>query len=47
MPEFTAWFPFALTGALMTLFGTAKLYGLCRGIVSGRDRPFVERLCGG
>ncbi len=46
MPTFTDWFPVAATGTVMTLFGLIKLYGLCRGVVSGRGRPIAERLCG-
>ena len=46
MPEFAAWFPPAVVGVTMTLFGILKLYGLRRGIVGGRDKPFVERACG-
>ncbi len=46
MPSFSDWFPVALTGVFMTLFGLIKLYGLARGVVSGRGRPMAERLCG-
>jgi hypothetical protein len=46
MPTFSDWFPVALTGTTMTVFGLIKLYGLARGIVSGRCQPMAERLCG-
>ncbi len=40
------WLPPACVGLLFTLVGVLKLYGLSRGVVGGRDRPFVTRLCG-
>ena len=46
MPAFTDWFPQALVGVTMTLFGILKLYGLRCGIVGGQDKPFVQRACG-
>lgn len=46
MPPFSDWFPPALVGVLFTALGAAKLYGLRRGIVGGRDKPVAQRLCG-
>ena len=46
MPDFAAWFPPAVVGLMLTTFGLLKLYGLRRGIVGGRDKPFVQRACG-
>jgi hypothetical protein len=46
MPPFSDWFPYALTGTFLTLFGLLKLYGLVRGVTSGRGRPMLERACG-
>ena len=46
MPAFADWFPLALAGVFLTAFGILKLYGLRRGIVGGRDKPFVQRACG-
>ena len=36
----------ALIGVQFTLLGSFKLYGLCRGVVGGADKPFATRLCG-
>jgi hypothetical protein len=46
MLPFADWFPLALAGVTFTTLGALKLYGLRRGIVGGRDRPFAARLCG-
>ncbi|HYV34796.1 MAG TPA: hypothetical protein VE988_03770 [Gemmataceae bacterium] len=46
MDNFVAWFPFAIVGATMTIFGSLKLYGVLRGIVGGRDKPTFQYLCG-
>jgi len=46
MIPFTDWFPLALVGSTFTLFGLIKLYGLKRGIVGGRGKPAIQRLCG-
>jgi hypothetical protein len=40
------WFPLALTGTVLTLFGCLKLYGLARGMEGGRDKPAANWLCG-
>jgi hypothetical protein len=45
MVSFTEWFPPALTGTLLTLMGSVKLFGLARGIQGGRDKPAMQRLC--
>jgi hypothetical protein len=46
MLEFAEWFPLALVGITMTTLGSFKLYGLRRGIVGGRDKPVMQKLCG-
>lgn len=46
MIRFSDWFPLAVLGSVFTLFGLIKLYGLRRGIVGGRDKPFARKLCG-
>jgi hypothetical protein len=39
------WVPL-LVGATFLALACLKLYGLARGTVGGRDKPFKERLCG-
>jgi hypothetical protein len=46
MTSLIEWFIPALIGIQFTLLGSLKLYGLCRGVVGGADKPFVTRLCG-
>jgi hypothetical protein len=46
MIAFIHWFIPALIGVQFTLLGSLKLYGLCRGIVGGADKPLVTKLCG-
>jgi hypothetical protein len=46
LTHFIDWFVPALIGLMFTLMGSLKLYGLCRGVVGGADKPFVTRLCG-
>lgn len=46
MLPFSEWFPPAVVGSTFTALGSIKLYGLRRGIVGGRDKKFVQRLCG-
>jgi hypothetical protein len=46
MVQFFDWFIPALLGVSFTTFGLLKFYGLRRGIVGGRGKPFTERLCG-
>jgi hypothetical protein len=46
MLPFAEWFPLALAGVTFTVLGGFKVYGLRRGIVGGRDKPVVQRLCG-
>ena len=46
MAAFVDWFPCALVGLMLTVFGAMKLYGVWRGVVGGRDRPALQRLCG-
>jgi hypothetical protein len=46
MISFADWFIPALIGVQFTLLGSVKLYGLCRGIVGGANKPFVMKLCG-
>jgi hypothetical protein len=44
--SFVDWFPQALVGAVFTLFGSLKLYGVVRGVVGGRDKPTFQYVCG-
>jgi len=46
MLAFSEWFPLAAVGLTFTLLGSIKLWGLNRGIVSGADKPVVQRICG-
>jgi hypothetical protein len=46
MLSFTNWLIPALVGATFTALGSLKLYGFCKGVVGGADRPFLTRLCG-
>ena len=46
MTSFTDWFIPALLGVTFTGIGALKLYGLCTGVVGGRDKPFGVQLCG-
>ncbi len=39
------WIPL-LIGTMFTALAGLKLYGLARGVVGGRNKPFKERLCG-
>jgi hypothetical protein len=40
------WLIPAWIGVQFTLLGALKLYGLCRGVVGGADKPFIVKLCG-
>jgi hypothetical protein len=40
------WFVPLVVGLTFTLLGSLKLFGLFRGVVGGKDKPFVEQLCG-
>ena len=40
------WLIPGLIGLQFTLLALLKLWGLQRGIVGGRDKPFVQKLCG-
>ena len=42
----SAWFEPAFIGSIFTAVGLLKTYGLCRGIVGGRDKPFAQYACG-
>jgi hypothetical protein len=46
MDKFVDWFPFAIVGATLTVFGCLKLYGVLRGIEGGRDKPPFQYICG-
>lgn len=46
MNPFSDWFPLAVIGGTLTLLGLIKLSGLRRAIIGGRDKPFVQKLCG-
>ncbi len=46
MIPFSDWFPLTLLGITFTLIGCLKLYGVVRGIVGGRDKPFFQYACG-
>jgi hypothetical protein len=43
---FAEWFPLALAGVTFTALGGFKVYGLWHGVVGGRDKPAMQRLCG-
>lgn len=40
------WLVPTLIGTMFTSFALAKFYGLAKGIVGGRDKPFAIKLCG-
>ena len=46
MDKFVDWFPFAIVGATLTVFGSLTLYGAQRWIEGGRDEPPFQHLCG-
>jgi hypothetical protein len=46
MISLIGWFVPAFVGALLTLVGCLKLYGLWRGIVGGHDKPMTQQVCG-
>jgi hypothetical protein len=43
---FAEWFPLAICGVTFTLLGGLKLFGYLHGVVGGRDKPALQRLCG-
>jgi hypothetical protein len=43
---FADWFPPALAGVTFTALGGFKMFGLWHGMVGGRDKPVVQKLCG-
>jgi hypothetical protein len=46
MLTFADWFVPAVIGVTFTLLGCLKLYGLCKGIEGGKDKPVAQQLCG-
>ncbi len=46
MATFADWFPLAALGAIFTILGGLKIYGLVRGIVGGRGQPVFQYVCG-
>jgi hypothetical protein len=46
MIEIQQWLPFAAVGISFTILGVLKVYGLCRGIEGGVEKPLSDRLCG-
>jgi hypothetical protein len=46
MDKFVDWFPFAIVGATLMVFGSLKLYGVLRGIENGRNKPPLQYICG-
>ena len=46
MLAFADWFPLLVVGVTFTLLGVLKLWGLRRGLLGGRGKPALERLCG-
>ena len=46
MSPWVDWFGLALAGIIFTALGGFTLYGLRHGMVGGRDKPALERLCG-
>jgi hypothetical protein len=39
------WLPPAMIGRTFTAMGILKMYGLCGGVVGGRDMPWLDYLC--
>lgn len=39
-------FPPLLVGAMFTIIGVAKIYGLTQGAVGGQDKGLSAKLCG-
>ncbi len=46
MIPFMDWFVPAVLGLHFTLFGALKLFGLYKGIIGGKDKPFAQQLFG-
>ena len=44
--ELSNWLPPLIVGAMFTLFGAAKVYGLARGVYGGRGAPWTRKLVG-
>jgi hypothetical protein len=40
------WLPPAMVGTTLTAMGILKVYGLLRGVVGGRDKPWFDYVCG-
>ena len=38
--------PLAAVGIPFTVLGVLKVYGFCRGIEGGANKPLADRLCG-
>jgi hypothetical protein len=39
------WLPPVMVGTTFTAMGILKMYGLLRGVVRGRDKPWLDYLC--
>jgi hypothetical protein len=46
MTALADWLPPAFVGALFTIFGLLKVFGLAMGIRGGGGKPLRQRLCG-
>jgi hypothetical protein len=46
MFSFVDWLVPLVLGLHFTLFGSLKLFGMYKGIVGGKDKPFAQQLCG-
>jgi hypothetical protein len=46
MIPFADWFVPAVVGLTFTLFGSLKFFGLYKGVIGGKDKPFAQKLCG-
>jgi hypothetical protein len=44
--RFPDWLPHALVGAMFTMAGLLKVYGLCGGVIGGRDKPWFQYAVG-
>jgi len=46
LSSLAGWLPALLVGTTFTLLGCLKIYGVCKGVVGGAEKPFVTQLCG-
>ena len=46
MVEVQQWLPLVAVGIPLTVMGVLKVYGFCRGIEGGANKPLADQLCG-